>query len=103
MEREMKVSNRNWKRLQQWAIPFEDSPDDALGRVLDMAEARRNTPDSDLEVIPDHSHSNDHIPLQIVHSSGKEITLGPGNDDSIPIKEISHGPGIRKQRPHLRN
>ena len=37
----MRISEDTWKRLQTWAIPLEDSPDDALRRVLDAAEARR--------------------------------------------------------------
>ena len=37
----MRISEDTWKRLQSWAIPLEDSPDDALRRVLDAAEAQR--------------------------------------------------------------
>lgn len=37
----MRISEETWKRLQSWAIPLEDSPDDALRRVLDAAEAQR--------------------------------------------------------------
>jgi len=37
----MRISEDTWKRLQTWAVPLEDSPDDALRRVLDAAEAQR--------------------------------------------------------------
>lgn len=37
----IRISEDTWKRLQSWAIPLEDSPDDALRRVLDAAEAQR--------------------------------------------------------------
>ncbi|MDM7939199.1 MAG: hypothetical protein QUS07_02525 [Methanothrix sp.] len=34
----VRVSDRNWRRLQHWAIPLEDTVDDALTKVLDAAE-----------------------------------------------------------------
>jgi len=37
----MRISEDTWKGLQTWAIPLEDSPDDALRRVLDAAETQR--------------------------------------------------------------
>lgn len=37
----MRISEDTWKRLQSWAVPLQDSPDDALLRVLDAAEAQR--------------------------------------------------------------
>lgn len=89
MDREMKVSNRNWERLKQWATPFEDSPDDALGKILDEVEARRNVPDSDLRAIPDHLASDDHVSLQTFRSPGKDVALDPENDDIRPEREIS--------------
>jgi hypothetical protein len=39
----VRVSEETWKRLQSWAVPLEDTPDDALRRVLDAAEGRRTT------------------------------------------------------------
>lgn len=34
----IRISDANWKRLQQWAVPLEDRVDDVLARVLDAAE-----------------------------------------------------------------
>jgi hypothetical protein len=39
----VRISEGTWKRLQAWAVPLEDSPDDALRRVLDAAEAKRSS------------------------------------------------------------
>ena len=36
----IRISAGNWDRLKEWAIPLEDSADDALGKVLDAAEGR---------------------------------------------------------------
>ena len=36
----IRVSEDNWKRLQKWAIPLEDTPNDVIGKVLDAAEGR---------------------------------------------------------------
>ena len=35
----IRVSDENYNRLKKWAIPFEDSPNDALGKILDAAES----------------------------------------------------------------
>ncbi|MBM3945742.1 MAG: hypothetical protein FJ317_09710 [SAR202 cluster bacterium] len=32
------LSEENWKRLQKWAIPLEDSPDDAFRKMADTAD-----------------------------------------------------------------
>ena len=34
----VRIGDGNWERLKQWAIPLEDSVDDTLGRLLDIAE-----------------------------------------------------------------
>src|SRR5208283_4367178 len=34
----IRISDQNYQRLQQFAVPLEDTPNDALGRVLDLAE-----------------------------------------------------------------
>ena len=38
----IRISDMNWSRLKMWAEPLEDSTDDALGKALDAAEARRD-------------------------------------------------------------
>jgi len=34
----IRITDATWGRLKQWAIPLEDSPEDALRKVLDAAE-----------------------------------------------------------------
>jgi len=34
----IRISDQNYQRFQQFAVPLEDTPNDALGRVLDLAE-----------------------------------------------------------------
>lgn len=41
----VRIGDENWKRLQRWAIPLEDTVDDALGRLLDTVEAKGLKPD----------------------------------------------------------
>jgi len=33
----IRISDQNYQRLQQFAVPLQDTPNDALGRVLDLA------------------------------------------------------------------
>jgi hypothetical protein len=40
----IRVSDATWARLKKWAEPLEDSPDDAIGRVLDLAERHESPP-----------------------------------------------------------
>lgn len=39
MSRVIRISQSNWERLKRFAIPLEDSIDEALGKVLTMAES----------------------------------------------------------------
>jgi hypothetical protein len=34
----IRISETTWERLKLWAVPLEDSPDDAVRKVLDAAE-----------------------------------------------------------------
>ena len=45
----IRISDDNFERLQKWAKPLVDSADDALGKVLDAAEVRRNYRDISIE------------------------------------------------------
>ncbi len=38
----IRIGDATWKRLKSWAEPLEDSPDDALRKVLDAAEEHRD-------------------------------------------------------------
>ena len=38
----IRVGESTWERLKRWAVPLEDSPDDVLRRVLDLADQHVN-------------------------------------------------------------
>jgi hypothetical protein len=38
----IRISDQNYQRLQQFAVPLQDTPNDALGRVLDIAELAKH-------------------------------------------------------------
>ena len=41
----IRITDATWDRLKRWAIPLEDSPDDAIRKVLEAAEEHlRNLP-----------------------------------------------------------
>jgi len=42
----IRISDRNYERLQRWAKPFEDTVDDVLSRVLDIAESVNSVPEA---------------------------------------------------------
>lgn len=42
MSQVVRISDENWERLKKWAVPLEDSVDDALGKALDAAEPHRS-------------------------------------------------------------
>jgi len=50
MAPEIHISDETWDRLKRWAVPLEDTVDDAIARVLDAAEAQ-------------HSNSNNILPF----------------------------------------
>ena len=37
----IRVKDETYGKLKLWAVPLEDTPNDAIERVLDMAEAHR--------------------------------------------------------------
>src|SRR6266849_78956 len=38
----VRISDETYQRLQTWAVPLEDKPDDVIRRVLDVAESHRS-------------------------------------------------------------
>jgi len=40
----IRITEATWDRLKRWAIPLEDSPEDAIRRVLDAAEEHLRYP-----------------------------------------------------------
>lgn len=39
----IRISDETWERLKRWAVPLEDTPDDAVRKVLDAAERIKGT------------------------------------------------------------
>jgi hypothetical protein len=63
----IRISDESWDRLKNWATPLEDTPDDAVRKVLDAAEAYKKGALFNLET------KTQTIPLPI--SEGKRIPL----------------------------
>lgn len=40
----IRITDATWDRLKDWAIPLEDSPEDAIRKVLDAVEYVKNDP-----------------------------------------------------------
>ncbi len=45
MTRVIRISDSTWESLKLWAVPLDDTPDDVLQRVLNIAEAHRECAD----------------------------------------------------------
>ena len=40
----IRITDSTWSRLQRWAVPLEDTPEDAVRKVLDAAEEHLKYP-----------------------------------------------------------
>ena len=81
----IRISGDTWKRLQKWAVPLEDTPDDAVKKILDVAEGAVKIP----PVL------NNSLDLQ---SKRKRLPRGKSTPQSafrIPIMEALYGLGGR--------
>ena len=67
---EISVSENTWERLKLWAVPLEDTPDDALNRLLDFAEQHRSR---------DQSRSESEVEGKAVESNTLTINSEPLN------------------------
>lgn len=34
----VRITDHTWERLKKWAVPLEDTPNDAIAKILDIAE-----------------------------------------------------------------
>ena len=66
----IRISDATWERLKRWAIPLEDSPEDAVRKVLDVADEQLRDPTS------------------------KSVVVGPVVQTSQPNKRLSRGERI---------
>ena len=61
----IRITDATWDRLKRWAIPLEDSPEDAVRKVLDAAEeqlkyTRQSEPESIIK--PKKRSNNGRLP-----------------------------------------
>jgi hypothetical protein len=79
----IRISKVNWDRLKRFAVPLEDSVDDALGRVLDIAEAQaqRDRPMT-------HRHDYNENRASIQECSGPETSRAK-NDNPL-LEKFEH-------------
>ena len=68
----IRINDENWERLKGWAVPLEDSVDDALSRVLNAAEQ--------------HGMQSQDAQFAKTHSS----SVRPESDDLDAISSRSH-------------
>ena len=80
----IRISDSNYHRLQQFAIPLEDTADQAMGRVLDVAEdARRRG------LYPNpHNKTNINGSIVTVNKDRHDIKLAARLENiAVPAKE----------------
>jgi len=53
--RTIRISEDNYRRLQEWAEPLAEKPDDVIGKILDVAERGRDER-------PGHEEKGEHAP-----------------------------------------
>ncbi len=63
----IRITDATWERLKRWAVPLEDSPEDAVKKVLDAAEEHLKCPQSKLP-----------------KSGVTQITVRRGRSDKLP-------------------
>ena len=68
----IRISDATWERLKRFAVPLEDTPDDAVRRVLAIAEAQRR------------NHSTPHQPIRIRASDTLQTPSAAGEHLTNP-------------------
>jgi len=46
----IRITDATWGRLKRWAVPLDDSPDDAVRKVLDAAEEHLKCPQTEKQI-----------------------------------------------------
>ena len=58
----IRVKPETYERMKSWAVPLEDTPNDAIERILEVAEehracmARAKTPEPEASVTQEQNH-----------------------------------------------
>ncbi len=73
MAPEIHISDETWNRLKRWAIPLEDTVEDAIARVLDAAESHSGH----LELDPFFA-SPQHLDSQVSTESPSNTSMSDG-------------------------
>ena len=82
----IRISDRNWERLKKWAVPLEDSADDALGKALVAAEAQRNGKISHLPISNHHGNTLGSVPKETAREEAADTPqhANGGMDSPFP-------------------
>lgn len=88
----VRLTEATWERLKGWAEPLEDSADDVIKKVLDVAEAARNQNGQQSEESPQGSPRDDHP----ANNSQRRLPPGQktlGSEYRTPILKVLNGMG----------
>jgi Mrr N-terminal domain len=90
----VRITDQTWERLKKWAVPLEDTPNDAISKVLDLAE---KVPQAKQEALPKA------VAADIKAKKRKQLT--PQKDFRRPLMQVIRDLGGRattsKVRPAL--
>ena len=79
----IRITDATWERLKKWAIPLEDTPEDAVRKILDAAEKHINC-----QQIPENKQPNEKlIPIKNKLKRGQKT---PQYAYRLPILESLH-------------
>ena len=95
----IRISDATWERLKKFAIPLEDTPEDAVRRILEIAEAPRvdsaptqpshGNQDDTLQQVPNRADGH------LAPNTARRLPRGrktPNEAYERPILETLHGP-----------
>lgn len=117
----IRISDANWKRLQAWAVPLEDRPDDVISRVLDIAERERHAliepshrvrkrEEQDLGRVSDHLEKQAYRPviLRVLKQLGgkgetEEVCRRVFEETSAQLRPGDLRSTLSSGEPHWRN
>jgi hypothetical protein len=79
----IRITDATWERLKQWAVPLEDTPEDAVRKVIDAAEEHQKC----------HQTIAKSHPTKVAVESKRKLTKGlktPESSYRRPILEALH-------------
>lgn len=76
----IRITDATWERLKRWAIPLEDSPEDAVRKVLDAAEEHFKCPQT--------SKTEEHSNAKTTRRIGSRLPKGQKTPQSAYYQPI---------------